>query len=264
MFFNTHGGSRTDVMIKLVMVFFISLLSFSVGTFVGKQFSDSQHKMAQLENEVDEHDSSRETASIPSDVAEVKPNEILTEEDVAKLSEEFTKSETAPPSEAPAHPADTHSETAQAPAHARTPAAADKKAVAVEAPKKSEGIDAKTAAALKDVQKVATQIAEGKSLPTPEAPKAAPALPSIAEGTIGKYTIQVSAHVTEEEAVKRAEGLRAKGFGNVGYYSAVVNGKTWYRVNIGKFTTRDEANQYRTKIVKDGSVPAAIVQQIVR
>lgn len=46
---NQIGGSRTDTLIKLVLVFFLSLLSFSVGTFVGKQFSDSQHKIADLE-----------------------------------------------------------------------------------------------------------------------------------------------------------------------------------------------------------------------
>ena len=42
-------GSKTDVVVKLILVFFISLLSFSIGTFVGKKFSDNQHKIAQLE-----------------------------------------------------------------------------------------------------------------------------------------------------------------------------------------------------------------------
>ena len=61
---NQNGGSRTDTLIKLVLVFFLSLLSFSVGTFVGKQFSDSQHKIAALENG---EDADRNTASIPAD-----------------------------------------------------------------------------------------------------------------------------------------------------------------------------------------------------
>ena len=42
-------GSKTDVVVKLVLVFFISLLSFSIGTFVGKKYSDNQHQLAALE-----------------------------------------------------------------------------------------------------------------------------------------------------------------------------------------------------------------------
>lgn len=50
---NQRGGAKTDTMVKLILVFFVSLLSFSVGTFVGKQFSDSQHKLAALEQGYD-------------------------------------------------------------------------------------------------------------------------------------------------------------------------------------------------------------------
>lgn len=42
-------SSGTDTVVKVVLIFFISLLSFSIGTFVGKKFSDNQHKMAVLE-----------------------------------------------------------------------------------------------------------------------------------------------------------------------------------------------------------------------
>src|SRR5579862_8673660 len=85
---NENGGSRTDTLIKLVLVFFLSLLSFSVGTFVGKQFSDSQHRVADLEG-----DSDRVVASIPSDVAKAEPNQAISEEEISKLSDEFVKKE---------------------------------------------------------------------------------------------------------------------------------------------------------------------------
>jgi hypothetical protein len=39
----------SPVVIKLILVFFLSLLAFSVGTFVGKQFSDSQSRIEELE-----------------------------------------------------------------------------------------------------------------------------------------------------------------------------------------------------------------------
>ncbi len=44
-----HKSSGTDTVVKVVLVFFISLLSFSIGTFVGKKFSDKQHRMASME-----------------------------------------------------------------------------------------------------------------------------------------------------------------------------------------------------------------------
>jgi hypothetical protein len=88
---NQKGGSRTDTLIKLVLIFFISLLSFSVGTFVGKNFSDSKYKQAQLEGEFD--GGGRETASIPNNNLEVKPEEALTEKDIDQIANEFTKPE---------------------------------------------------------------------------------------------------------------------------------------------------------------------------
>ena len=89
---NQHGGSRTDTLIKLVLVFFLSLLTFSVGTFVGKQFSDSQHKIADLENNGGDA-GDRSTASIPADVTKVDPGQAISEEEITKLSDEFVKKE---------------------------------------------------------------------------------------------------------------------------------------------------------------------------
>lgn len=36
-----------DTLVKVVLVFFLSLLSFSVGTFIGKQVSDADHQKYQ-------------------------------------------------------------------------------------------------------------------------------------------------------------------------------------------------------------------------
>lgn len=44
-----HRPTGTDTVVKVVLVFFISLLSFSIGTFVGKKYSDNQHRMATME-----------------------------------------------------------------------------------------------------------------------------------------------------------------------------------------------------------------------
>jgi hypothetical protein len=45
---------NTDATIKILIVLFICLLSFSIGTFVGKQVSNSDHKRMQLEKEMQE------------------------------------------------------------------------------------------------------------------------------------------------------------------------------------------------------------------
>jgi hypothetical protein len=83
---NQFGGFKTDFLVKLVLIFFISLLSFSVGTFVGKKFSDNQYRQASLEREY----GPRETASVAPDVLDTKPDSALTDEDIARLQEEFT------------------------------------------------------------------------------------------------------------------------------------------------------------------------------
>ena len=79
-------GSMAEFGVKLVLVFFISLLAFSVGTFVGKGFSDSEYRRAALEGETH---SGRSTAS--DETAE--SSDELTQEEIASLTDEFIESE---------------------------------------------------------------------------------------------------------------------------------------------------------------------------
>jgi hypothetical protein len=75
-------GSKTDVVVKLVLVFFIALLSFSIGTFVGKKFSDNQHKMATLEpGHVGEESQDRGIASVSPEASDMKPGKALTDDE---------------------------------------------------------------------------------------------------------------------------------------------------------------------------------------
>lgn len=46
---HARGPGKGQAMMKLILVFFISLFSFAVGTYVGKTYSDQQHKTAKLE-----------------------------------------------------------------------------------------------------------------------------------------------------------------------------------------------------------------------
>ncbi len=250
-----RGGAKTDTLIKLVLIFFISLLSFSVGTFVGKQFSDSQHRMASLEQKrssTGDHgdEGERETASIPDGHADVKPEDALTDEDINKLSEEFAQAEAedhkkmegaAKPAEK-SHPSKTHESTQ----HSKN---------------ESGKAERKVASAAERVAKDLPPSAENMKNSESRVPASLPAM--VAERTVGKFTVQVSSYKTEEEAKRTAEGLKSKGY--VAFYvAAPVSGVTWYRVSVGAFATRQEAIDYRSKLLTDGVATSALVQKIAQ
>lgn len=303
-------GSKTDVVVKLVLVFFIALLSFSIGTFVGKKFSDNQHKLAQLEpnehstevasggghGETATHGDERGVASVHPDAGDVKPEKALTDDEIAKLAEEFvTDDEAADPgklndknagghttahNEHGAPPADAHA----APAHGEEPAhdahaapaahkpASVKAPVHAESPKKDKAPPAPhhgdhgAPAANSEALKPAKRMAEGHSAvidnPTHQASRIPSALPKeVASSAIGKFTVQVASYGTEKEAQTQAADLKGKGF-SAFYVSAKVKGATWYRVNVGLFTTQKEADSYKKDLLARAKISSAIVQKV--
>lgn len=118
-------SQKTDNLIKLALVFFVSLLSFSIGTYVGKKYSDNQHKLAALEPQKagsavatsHEFDSEKEvtepaaTVGESSHKAEQPEDQVgqinatstgaLTDSEVAKLAEEFASEEETKTEEKP-------------------------------------------------------------------------------------------------------------------------------------------------------------------
>jgi cell division septation protein DedD len=254
-----NGGSRTDTLIKLVLIFFISLLSFSVGTFVGKQFSDSQHKLSQLENEYDSSggSGSRETASIPAHALDVKPDEALTDKDIQQIADEFTKPEAVgehhegEPSPIPSNGEKGNTEAAKDEAPRDVASAPSK----VEDPKAEA------------VKETANRVANGKT-PTEARKEVKSALPkelpdSVATGSIGKYTVQLSSHQSEDEAKDEAGKLKAKGF-SAFVVPANIKGKQWYRVSVGLFDSKNEAETYKGRLLKEAGVASAFIQKIVQ
>lgn len=276
------GSSKADTLVKVVLVFFISLLSFSVGTFVGKQVSDADHRRIALEGE---YKAERSIASTDEHKDEVADNgDKITEKEVESLTEEFVNKEKGrEPAEA-AHGGD----HAAAPAKDEHAAADDHKTEATEH-KEEGGYKAyhgrKTAAAAKDEHKeeakpaaheapaakghdapakVAEKVAHGKA-PTDgkkEERKPQSVLPSVASSAVGKYTVQVASYADENEAKTQVGDMRTKGL-NAFVLPAQVNGKTWFRVLVGLFNNVKSADEYRAQLLKDGT-KAAIVQKIVQ
>ena len=268
---NQNGGSRTETLVKLVLIFVVSLLSFSVGTFVGKQFSDSQHKMASLEKEFDV-DRNVASENIPVSTNQNK-EEALTDEDIASLTQEFIDAEkTDAPGKITSDIEEAKLKELEEQVKARLAAASLAKAAVPKAvantisqpnskartlalPKKSEAIS-----------QASKRVAQGLSpTPNPKPTKRRPAsLPKmVSSSTIGKYTVQVASYSLETDAKLHAKGLIEKGF-SAFYIEAMIKGKKWYRVSVGLFGSRKGAVKYRRSFMKQAKVDAAIVQKIIR
>lgn len=71
-------------------------------------------------------------------------------------------------------------------------------------------------------------------LPIPEKPK-----PTIPSGS-GRYTVQVSAWMTQAKADEEAGKLSAAGY-SAFVEGAVISGETWHRVRVGRYATEKEA-----------------------
>ncbi len=273
-------GNKTDVVVKLILVFFISLLSFSIGTFVGKKFSDNQHKISQLESGAgDKEDGTghedRAVASVGQ--ADEKTKDALSSEEIAKLAEEFVADDEKPTADKEVGAAHGTAAVAERKissedSHAAAATKHDepkielKKDTAVKHEAKAEEHGEKKA---DKVGHAADKVAEGKSVHEGEATtekKAGPpaALPkTVAASASGKFTVQVAAYPKEEEAQNMAGDLKNKGF-SAFYVPAQVKGQTWYRVSVGLFTTEKEAKAYREDLLSRAKVASAIVQKIVQ
>lgn len=236
---------NTNRIIELALVFFISLFSFSIGTFVGKKYSDNQHRLALLEpNKKTEERQAIENAASNTDAAAataMSENEI-TDADVAKLAEEFS-----------ADNEEVHADTAtaqeaanmgQMQAHANA-------ALANQAGTKT----VKTVKAeVKDVKEVT--LAEANA----ESERDVASIPVKAK-SMGTYTVQVGSYPSEVEANKMTESLLARGY-KANAVAANVNGKTMYRVQVGMFNNFNEAQEYKKELMEKNRLTSAFVQKI--
>lgn len=285
------GGSKADTAVKLVLIFFISLLSFTVGTLVGGQFEKSKSHQMTLETEGGAgHAAEAEEAG---DVA-ASP---ISDEDVEGLEDFVTNGSTggrkiasadehaapaahgaaahdeeeaapaAKPSEGYTHasqirPASEGRETASAHAAPVTghEAAAKMAPQVAKATRSAAAANHETNAAVESAaERLAHDQAPAADMKKPRAPSAA--LPMVANSVIAKYTVQVASYGTEAEAKTYATKLQEKGYDSF-YLPAAVNGKTWYRVSIGRFEDQASAAAQRKKIME--TVPSAIVQKILK
>lgn len=243
----------TTRMIELSLVFFITLLSFTIGTYVGKKYSDNQHRLAALDPHVAEkmnaqnEDASHATettadhkdASSHQDIVEHKipqPNAI-SDEDVAKMAEELNSEDNEQTVE---------NET-------------NEKMVEVVEDSKSNSI--KKAVIEKTADKKMT--AETLNREVASISKKAQAIVNQPEHnqTGSQYTIQVGSFPNTDEAEKVSESLKARGY-RASQVKAEVNGKIWYRVQVGLFDNITDAQNYKKELMEKNRLTSAIIQKI--
>lgn len=249
-------SQKTDKMLKLALVFFISLLSFSIGTFVGKKYSDNQHKLAQLEpqktKDVTDHDFATSATDSKADSATATKDgadPLLTDNEVAKIAEEFaTESETE---------IDTKLEKTIG-----TAASEEKEikeiAATVKPMAQPKPLPAATARPMATAPKAAMAVT--KPIVTATSAPTARDVASIPPN-VGQYTVQVGSFPTQAEAQKLSQDLMNKGFKSSSV-PASVNGQTWHRVHVGLFGSVKEAQDYKTDFLEKTKLAAAIVQRV--
>lgn len=244
-------AAKSETFIKLGLVFFISLLSFAIGTLVGSEYRERQYKLSKLEPHGGGHGHTREVAS------ESKSSNKLSDEEIAKLAEEFVTDDAVDAAKEASHKTVPAIENHATQAHAEQFDEMNDLALAAAQDlieKKAHPHERKVAATDETTKKIATTT---KSALPQAMPKNA------AQENVGKYTVQVGSYLKEDEAKKRAENLRSKGY-TAFYIPGVLDGKTWYRVNVGTYATQDEAKRANDKYTADNGGQKGFVKEIVK
>ena len=281
-------SQKTDNLIKLALVFFVSLLSFSIGTYVGKKYSDNQHKLSMLEPKKESapthaEEFATETATESNTAAtapaagsedltasQQKPA-ALTDSEVAKIAEEFATEEDAAEEKVvatidgsekevktitnSAKPV-TEAKSAPAPAVKVAPAAVVAKAAIQKAGPLPAKITATAAATVKPTEKISATPVDA-----PSDERLPASIPAKAEITPLHFTVQIGSFPTVEEAEKMTKALQNKGY-KTSFVPAKVNGQSWYRVNVGLFGTIREAQDYKKEFLQKTQLSSAIVQRV--
>ncbi len=258
------SGSGADTIIKLVLIFFISLLSFSVGTFVGKQVSDADYRRAAIEGEYNHFQANTEHS---------EHSDTISEDEIASLTEEFVNTEKRGLASEHHNKTNSHADPQKQEAHAKNEDHAKDgykrygKAVPSKTMKKKTVAQKEMIKENKghSVEKAARRVASGKApaKTTTEARKPTSVLPGVANSAVGKYTVQVASYADEGEAKAHSAKLKTKGW-NAFYIPADVKGRTWYRVSVGLFSTTASAEKFKSELKKEANISSAYVQKIIQ
>jgi hypothetical protein len=294
-----RGASSWDIVLKVLSITLVSLLAFSSGVWFGKKLSDSDHQRQALEGDFAKAAAQAAQSSKSQDQDDA---DALTEQDVAQMADqalESAKAQMAPPTNsAPATSAQassTQSASGSAPtrevastssavhatahdashegSHKPAPTSKSGPASATTASSAAATGSATTAGGqqrpdLSAASKAAQRVAQNAAPVGVEAPPPPSRIPSSLPKTVGvsndvEFTVQVASYPTAQGAKEHVDELVKKGFPAFPV-EAQINGRTWFRVSVGSFKSFNEAQRYRSQLIKQTDLPSAIVQKISR
>ncbi len=239
-------SSKIHVYIFMILIFFLCLLSFSVGTFVGKSVTEAElrRSQGQVAGNLNERTISSIEEGIFNEDADTQNDDsdeiALTNEEINSLAEEF---------------ADETSKDEEATLSSTTTSETASKA-------KKSGTNDLEKNPISDVtERIAKNESATESYKQPRLPSTV--MPLIAASSLGKYTIQIASYTNEKEAQKHAAQLKQKGY-SAFYIPAKVRNKDWFRVSVGLFDNSDKANTFRKGFILKTNLEAAIVQKITK
>lgn len=265
--------SKMDAVVKLALFFFVTLLSFSVGTYVGKQVSDAEFKKTALETEPNGRTpSSVEEAVEPQHEAKAdshgeqateEQSETLTQKELDQLAEEFSHQTEGERSVASAGTA--HEEVAPTPKDPNGYKSFERSGKGKDAAKEvvKETTEPVKETAAKEPKKEQIKAKEITTEKTPPSTRRPSSLPSVAESTTGKYTLQVGSFTAEKDAQEKAKDLKAKGW-NAFYITADVKGQKWYRLNVGLFSSEKSAVDFKKEFSKETKNNDILIKKITQ
>lgn len=96
--------------------------------------------------------------------------------------------------------------------------------------------------------------------PTVSTPVAAPEVPSKPTGDSGGFTIQIRSSPNESDARQFADSLKAAGFDAYVMRADLGAKGIWYRVRVGRFQSREEAQREIGKLRSSAKANEAIIQ----
>ena len=257
-------SQKTDNMIKLALVFFVTLLSFAIGTYVGKKYSDNQHKLSLLEPKkntpipkagefasdtalVDAHDQMNDVP--PTEQQAQQHPAALSDSEVAKIAEEFASEEAATEEKLVAT---ISSQEKELKVISDTPNKTN--------PAQQATAMATTTAPAKPTFKQIEKTTDGR---LPSSINTKSSLNAKSDMAPILFTVQVGAYQSQADAEKITQDLQMKGF-KTSFVPAKVNGQVWYRVNVGLFGTIKEAQDYKKEFLEKTKLSSAIVQRVLQ
>jgi len=91
-----------------------------------------------------------------------------------------------------------------------------------------------------------------------ESPNIANPRPQTVRPTAQVWVVQIASFVTDKEAQTLASKLKGKGY-DANVASAEVSGKTWYRVEVGRLASRNEARELQKNLQVTEKIEQSII-----